>query len=431
MSAETESLSFSIAIAVFPKADWLLEAPICVRMAMQKMKRYKEILFGLLLGLTMWAADALMHTMMSAASTETQPALAEELFSPDGPPLFIRLLYVSFALLVGCMLWRSNRQERLGFDSERKVSAFHEQMVNPTTNILDGCKTLLRSGGLSGGALNVVREIRGHAQQIDEFTKAFTPLLLIPGRSRDARIGDWQRLFSRVPSLVKASEYADVMLGIVYEGWGDRRRRFDRAHQRVWDYEVPVEHERYARILSVAQQHSTEGGWGDVLEVGCAQGVFTTRLAPLCQSLTVYDISPLACERTAERCKPYAHVWVKQNDITRERLSGQFDLVFALDLLEAIHGCQRVVGVADKLIDAVRPGGLLIFSGSRLPEHMREMWWARRLIEGGDNHLACLLGRVDVRLVHRELYPEAGCEVPGYPQHLIAIIQKTKEWYGG
>ena len=398
---------------------------------MQKMKRYKEILFGLLLGLAMWAADALMHTMMPAASTETQPALAEELFSPDGPPLVIRLLYVSFALFTGWVLWRSNRQERLGCDSERKVSAFHEQMVNPTTNILDGCNTLLRSSELTGEALNVVKEIRSRAQQIDEFTKAFTPLLLIPGQSSAARIGGWQRLFSRVPSLVKASEYVDVALGIVYEGWGDRKRRFDRAHQRIWDYEVLVERERYARILSVAQQHSTEGGWGDVLEVGCAQGVFTTRLAPLCQSLTVCDISPLACERTAERCKPYAHVWVKQNDITRARLSGQFDLVFALDLLEAIHGCQRVVGVADKLIDAVRPGGLLIFSGSRLPEQMRETWWARRLIEGGDNHLACLLGRVDVRLVYQESYPETGCEVPGYPQHLIAIIQKTKEWYGG
>ncbi|HEX9002947.1 MAG TPA: SAM-dependent methyltransferase [Blastocatellia bacterium] len=398
---------------------------------MQKIKRYKEIFFGLLLGLVMWAADALMHTMMPSISLEAPSALTEELFSPDGPPLVIRLLYISFALFVGWALWRSNQQERLGFDSECKVSAFHKQMVNPTTNILNGCNSLIRSGGLSGEALNVVREIRGHAQQIDEFTKSFPPLLLVPGQSSDARRSSWQRWPSQAHWLVKASEYTDVMLGIVYEGWGDRRRRFDRAHQRVWDYEVPVERERYTRILSVTQQHLAEGGWGNVLEVGCAQGVFTTRLAPLCQSLTVCDISPLACERTAERCKPYAHVRVKQNDITRERLSGQFDLVFALDLLEAIHGCQRVVGVADKLIDAVRPGGLLIFSGSRLPEQMRETWWARRLIEGGDNHLACLLGRVDVRLVHRELYPETGCEVPGYPHHLIAIIQKTKEWYGG
>lgn len=394
---------------------------------MQKMKRYKEILFGLLLGLAMWAADALMHTMMPAASTETQPALAEELFSPDGPPLAIRLLYVSFALFTGWVLWRSNRQERLGCDSECKVSAFHEQMVNPTINILDGCNILLRSSGLTGEALNVVKEIRSQAQQIDEFTKAFTPLLLIPGRSRDARIGDWQRLFSRVPSLVKASEYADVMLGIVYEGWGDRRRRFDRAHQRVWDYEVPVERERYARILSVAQQHSTEDGWGDVLEAGCAQGVFTMQLAAHCQSLIACDISPLACERTAERCKPYAHVWVKQNDITQERLSGRFDMVFALDLLESLHGHQRIIDVADKLLDAVCPGGLLIFSGSRLPEQMRDSWWARRLIEGADNHLALLLSRVDVRLAHQESYPEVGREIPGYPQHLIAIIQKTTE----
>lgn len=398
---------------------------------MQKMKRYREILFGLLLGLAMWAADALMHTMMPTASPKAQPALAEELFSPDGPPLAIRLLYVSFALFIGWVLWRSNQRERMGSDSEREVTAFHEQMLRPTRSILHECNTLLGSNGLTGEALDLVKKIRSHAHQIDEFTKGFSPLLLIPGRGSNARMGDWQRLFSRVPSLVKASEYADVALGIVYEGWGDRRRRFDRAHQRVWDYEVPVERERYARILSVAQQHSTEGGWGEVLEVGCAQGVFTMQLAAHCQSLIACDISPLACEGAAERCKPYAHVRVKQNDITQERLLGQFDLIFALDLLEAMHGYQRVVSVADKLIDAVRPGGLLIFSGSRLPEQMRGSRWARRMIEGGDNHLACLLGRVDVRLVHQELYPEAGREIPGYPQHLIAIIQKTTERYEG
>lgn len=389
--------------------------------------RYKEILFGLLLGLAMWAADALMHTMMPTASPESPPALADELFSPDGTLLVIRLLYISFALFVGWALWRSNRQERLGCDSERKVSAFHKQMVAPTTNILDGCNTLLRSGGLTGEALNLVRGIHSHAQQIDEFTKAFTPLLLVPSRNNGARIGDWPRLLSRVSSLVKVSEYADVLLGIVYEGWGDRRRRFDRAHQRVWDYEVPVERERYVRILQAARRHSQQSSWGEALEVGCAQGIFTMELAPHCQSLTACDISPLACERATERCEPYAHVRIKQIDITQEKLSGQFDLVFALDLLEALHGCQRIVDAANELINAVRPNGLLIFSGSRLPEQMRDSWWARRLIEGADNHLACLLGRIDTRLVYQELYPEAGLEIPGYSQHLIAIIQKTTE----
>lgn len=391
-------------------------------------RRYKEIFFGLMLGLAMWIADAQMHTMMQEASQERQRALSEELLASDGAPLFIRLLYLGFALFAGLLLWRSNQHERMVRDLEGKVALFHERMVGATTGILGECNTLLRSRGLTGEALDVAKEIRSHARQIEEFAKDFPPLLVVPGLGSDTLPGCPRRLFSRVPGLVRASEYVDVALGIVYEGWGDRRRRFDRAHKRVWDYEMPVERTRYARILRAVSQQLRADGWGAVLEVGCAQGVFTAELVPHCQSLTACDISPLACERAAERCRSYAHVRVEQCDVTRQELPGQFDLVFALDLLEALHGRQRVVDVVDKLINAVRPGGLLILSSSRLPEQMRDSIWARKLIEGGDQQLACILARADVRLVDQELYPEAGRGIPGYPQHLIAVFQRTTEW---
>jgi 2-polyprenyl-3-methyl-5-hydroxy-6-metoxy-1,4-benzoquinol methylase len=388
-------------------------------------KRYKEILFGLLLGLTMWIADAQMHTMMPAESAAQRPALAEELFSPDGPPLVIRLFYFGFALFAGWLLWRSNQSERSVDDLENTTAIisinWRARMINPTSNILDECNALLVSSTLTSEAVNIVKSIRRHAQQIEDFTNTSQPLSLIPGQSSNTYIGSWRQL----RGLLTASAYADVAIGIVYESWGDRRRRFDRAHQRVWDYRAPIERKRYVRVLHVAQQHSAQDNWSNVLEVGCAQGLFTMELAPRCQALMACDISPRACESAAERCHPYQHVRIEQMDITQEMFSNRFDLVFALDLLEAIHGDQRVAGVADKLLDAVRPGGLLIFSGSRLPKQMRDSWWTRKLIEGADNHLAYLLGRVDVRLVHQELYPEAGGEIPGYPQHLIAIIQKT------
>jgi len=386
--------------------------------------RYKEILFGFLLGLAMWIVDAQMRTMMPTTSPERQPTLAEELFTPDGLPLMIRLLYVGFALFVGWLLWRSNKRERAACDLEHKVAIFHERMVNPTTSILDECNMLLRSSVLPDEAMDIVRDIRGHARQIDDFTKELPRYLVIPGRGGDARIGPLRKFFSRAPGLVRVSEYADIALGIVYEGWGDRRRRFDRAHKRVWDYEVRVERERYARVLRAVGQYAGPGGWGEVLEVGCAQGVFTADLAPHCQSLLACDISPLACARAAERCRPYAQARVEQCDVAHGNLPGQFDLVFALDLLEALHGRERVMDVADKLVNAVRPGGLLVFSGSRLPERMRGSWWARSLIEGGDMHLACLLDRAGVRLIHQGLYPEDRREIPGYPHHLIAVIRR-------
>jgi 2-polyprenyl-3-methyl-5-hydroxy-6-metoxy-1,4-benzoquinol methylase len=165
--------------------------------------------------------------------------------------------------------------------------------------------------------------------------------------------------------------------------------------------------------------------WGNVIEIGCAQGVFTEQLALKSRRLTACDISPLACERTAGRFVGNVNVFVQQHDITQDEIREQYDLVFALDLLEAIHGRRRIDKVIDKLAAAVRPGCLLIISSSRLPEHMRKSRWARRLIEGADNHLAFIKARSDLRLIYQELYPEADLETLDYPQHTIAVFQKA------
>ena len=109
--------------------------------------RYKEIFFGLLLGLAMWVADAQMHTAMPMAVRGYQPSLAEELISPDGPQLVTRLLFVSFALFLGWLLWRSNQRERAVRDLERQIAVFHEQVINPARSILEECNALLRADG--------------------------------------------------------------------------------------------------------------------------------------------------------------------------------------------------------------------------------------------------------------------------------------------
>jgi 2-polyprenyl-3-methyl-5-hydroxy-6-metoxy-1,4-benzoquinol methylase len=227
---------------------------------------------------------------------------------------------------------------------------------------------------------------------------------------------------------MKITEYADVFLGIVYEGWGDRKRRFDRAHRKVWNYESPIERERYARVIEAVTRQSGNREWENVLEIGCAQGVFTNELASRSRSLTASDISPLACDRTAKRCAQNGNVQIMQHDITLDEIPGQYGLVFVLDLLEALHGRHRIEKVVHKLAGAVSPNGLLIVSSSRLPEHMRDSWWARGLIEGADNHLALFQARSDLRLVHQELYPEAGQELHDYPQHMIAMFQKISSF---
>lgn len=135
--------------------------------------RYKEIFFGLLLGLAMWLADALMHTKMPMTSRNHQTSLVEELLSPTSLQLVTRLLFVAFALLLGWLLWRSNQRERAVRDLERQIAAFHERIINPANSILEECNTLLRNDGLSGEPLKLVQEIRKQARQIDDFAKDF------------------------------------------------------------------------------------------------------------------------------------------------------------------------------------------------------------------------------------------------------------------
>lgn len=137
------------------------------------LKRYKEIFFGLLLGLAMWGADALMHTMMPMPGKGHQLTFMEELFFPDGPQLLTRLLFLGFAFFLGWLLWRSNQRERAVRDLERRMAVFHEQVINPASSILEECSALLRSEGLREESVELVKEIRQHAREIDDFAKDF------------------------------------------------------------------------------------------------------------------------------------------------------------------------------------------------------------------------------------------------------------------
>uniref|UniRef100_UPI001FC7DEFA nodulation S family protein n=2 Tax=Paraburkholderia TaxID=1822464 RepID=UPI001FC7DEFA len=51
----------------------------------------------------------------------------------------------------------------------------------------------------------------------------------------------------------------------------------------------PFEHERHRQMLRMAL---SQGSVTNALEVGCAGGAFTEKLAPHCQRLTVIDIVP-------------------------------------------------------------------------------------------------------------------------------------------
>lgn len=134
------------------------------------LNRYKEIFLGLLLGLTMWAADALMHTMLPLSETRHQPTFLEELLFPDDLQLITRLLFVAFAFFLGWLLWRSNHRTRAVHDLARRMETFHQQTSLPASLIINECNLLIQVSGLDGVALEMVKEIRQHARQIESST---------------------------------------------------------------------------------------------------------------------------------------------------------------------------------------------------------------------------------------------------------------------
>ncbi|MEG8022406.1 SAM-dependent methyltransferase [Sphingomonas aerolata] len=63
------------------------------------------------------------------------------------------------------------------------------------------------------------------------------------------------------------------------------------------------------------------------LEIGCAHGVLTARLAPLCDTLTSIDISLRAVELARSRCAALSNVTVTRYSFPAESPEGAFDLV--------------------------------------------------------------------------------------------------------
>jgi predicted TPR repeat methyltransferase len=225
-----------------------------------------------------------------------------------------------------------------------------------------------------------------------------------------------RQLLKRIPGASRAYQHSRVLLDVAYEGWlSNRRKRFDRLLATdVWDFEKPTTTERYARALE-ATGRAAPGRWGTALELGCGIGVFTDMLAARCERVVATDISAVGCERTRERCRAHANLTVHTLDLREEELPGPFDLVFAMDVLECIHGPGAVRTIARKLAGALHDRGHLIITMSRLPSEMSRSWWARRLVEGGDAMTDYLDGRHGLALVSRDLYPK----------YLVAVLEKS------
>jgi predicted TPR repeat methyltransferase len=97
-----------------------------------------------------------------------------------------------------------------------------------------------------------------------------------------------------------------------------------------WQFATSAyERDKYAATLAAIGPARIGRAW----EVGCAIGVFTRALAPLCDSLLAVDVAESALVQARHRCADLPQVDLHQMRIPDEWPDGRFDLIVFSEVL--------------------------------------------------------------------------------------------------
>jgi 2-polyprenyl-3-methyl-5-hydroxy-6-metoxy-1,4-benzoquinol methylase len=147
------------------------------------------------------------------------------------------------------------------------------------------------------------------------------------------------------------------------------------ARSDPWRLQVnPFEQDRYARMLEMLGPVER---FASALEIGCAAGVFTERLAERCVSLRGVDVLPEAIDRCRARLAHAPHVRYTLADISEEiGWNETYDLIVVSEVFYYFPDVDAVRGAIAQLSQLVRPGGTVLF-GSAINAVVRR--WGRTL----------------------------------------------------
>jgi peptidoglycan/xylan/chitin deacetylase (PgdA/CDA1 family)/2-polyprenyl-3-methyl-5-hydroxy-6-metoxy-1,4-benzoquinol methylase len=126
-----------------------------------------------------------------------------------------------------------------------------------------------------------------------------------------------------------------------------------------WSYATPYEQLKYEQTLALLE---SSGVVGRVLELACAEGMFTERLAALAREVLATDVSQIAVDRTAARCAHLSNVRVARLDIVRDPVPRGFDAIVCSEVLYYLGGREVVAELARKLAGALAPGARIVMA---------------------------------------------------------------------
>lgn len=183
-----------------------------------------------------------------------------------------------------------------------------------------------------------------------------------------------------------------------------------------WSSDHPLEHERVAITLGMLDRASP-AGYATALEVGCAEGIFTDIVASRCGRLLAVDYSPVALERARERAGANRNVEFARLDLRPDPIAGSFDLVMAMGVVTYLVRPWDVRRACEKLVGAVKPGGVLFFSDARQSRVFEGAWWGPMMLRGGEQ-----IRRWLARHPHLQLEAEAETDA-----HVFGLYRRRGE----
>jgi SAM-dependent methyltransferase len=131
-----------------------------------------------------------------------------------------------------------------------------------------------------------------------------------------------------------------------------------------WDLETSVlDQQNYARQLALIADRR----YGRVLEIGCAAGAFTRRLAPLADRILAVDVAPAAIERAQGEVP--ANVEFRVGDVMEldPVAEGPWDLVVMSETIYYVgwlYTFFEVGWLAEELFESTRPGGRFLMANT-------------------------------------------------------------------
>ncbi|KEZ15292.1 Glycosyl transferase family 2 [Sphingobium yanoikuyae] len=128
-----------------------------------------------------------------------------------------------------------------------------------------------------------------------------------------------------------------------------------------WSYRNSYETLKYDQTIELIGDQPID----HALEIACAEGEFTRRLAARTGHILATDIAPTAVARAAEACADLANCSFQRLDLLTEDPPGCYDLIVASEVLYYLDP-DALSAFADKVARYLKPGGIFLTAHGNL-----------------------------------------------------------------